>query len=38
MPDCAIIGGGPVGLVFAILNHASKVKIQIFGPLFQVEG
>ena len=30
MPDCAIIGGGPVGLVFAILNHASKVKIQIF--------
>ena len=30
MPDCAIIGGGPVGLIFAILNHASKVKIQIF--------
>jgi len=30
MPDCAIIGGGPVGLVFAILNHASKFKIQIF--------
>ena len=30
MPDCTIIGGGPVGLVFAILNHASKVKIQIF--------
>ena len=30
MPDCAIIGGGPVGLIFAILNHASKGKIQIF--------
>ncbi len=30
MPDCVIIGGGPVGLIFAILNHASKVKIQIF--------
>jgi 2-octaprenyl-6-methoxyphenol hydroxylase len=30
MPDCAIIGGGPVGLIFAILNHASKRKIQIF--------
>ena len=30
MPDCAIIGGGPVGLVFAILNYASKGKIQIF--------
>ena len=30
MPDCAIIGGGPVGLIFAILNHANKGKIQIF--------
>ena len=30
MPDCAIIGGGPVGLIFAILNHACKGKIQIF--------
>ena len=30
MPDCVIIGGGPVGLIFAILNHASKGKIQIF--------
>ena len=30
MPDCAIIGGGPVGLVFAILNHTSVGKIQIF--------
>ncbi len=30
MPDFKIIGGGPVGLIFAILNRASKGKIQIF--------
>ena len=30
MIDCAVIGGGPVGLVFAILNHSNQNKIQIF--------
>ncbi len=30
MHDCVIIGGGPVSLIFAILNYANKSKIQIF--------
>ena len=30
VPDCAIIGGGPVGLIFAILSRTSIGKIQIF--------
>ena len=30
MIDCAVIGGGPVGLVFAILSHSNQSKIQIF--------
>ena len=30
MIDGAVIGGGPVGLVFAILNHSNQNKIQIF--------
>ena len=37
VPDCAIIGGGPVGLIFAILGSTSIGKVQIFEskkPLF----
>ena len=30
VPDCAIIGGGPVGLIFAILGSTSIGKVQIF--------
>ena len=30
MTDCTVIGGGPVGLVFAALNHSKKNKIQLF--------
>ena len=30
VPDCAIIGGGPVGLIFAILSRTSIGKVQIF--------
>ena len=30
MPDCAIIGGGPVGLIFAILSRTSIGNVQIF--------
>ncbi len=25
VPDCAIIGGGPVGLIFAILSHSHSI-------------
>ena len=28
--DCAIIGGGPVGLIFAILSRTSIGNVQIF--------
>ena len=30
MTDYSVIGGGPVGLVFAILNHSEKNKIRLF--------
>jgi 2-octaprenyl-6-methoxyphenol hydroxylase len=30
VPDCAIIGGGPVGLIFAILSRTSIGNVQIF--------
>jgi len=30
VPDCAIIGGGPVGLIFAILSCTSIANLQIF--------
>jgi 2-octaprenyl-6-methoxyphenol hydroxylase len=30
VPDCAIIGGGPVGLIFAILSCPSIGNVQIF--------
>ncbi|MBT4182996.1 MAG: 2-octaprenyl-6-methoxyphenyl hydroxylase [Nitrosomonadales bacterium] len=30
MSDSSIIGGGPVGLIFAILNHSHTKKIHIF--------
>lgn len=30
MTDYSVIGGGPVGLVFAILNYSKKNKIQLF--------
>ena len=30
VPDCAIIGGGPVGLIFAILSSTSIGNVQIF--------
>ena len=29
VPDCAIIGGGPVGLIFALLSRTSIANIQI---------
>ena len=30
VPDCAITGGGPVGLIFAILSRTSIGNVQIF--------
>jgi 2-octaprenyl-6-methoxyphenol hydroxylase len=30
VPDCAIIGGGPVGLIFAILSCSTLDNVQIF--------
>ncbi len=31
MTDCTVIGGGPVGLVFAALNHSKKNRFNLFG-------